>query len=206
MSFGGKHDHGAGGLFRHAACVGAADDHVVVPAVEVFLELDDLALAGVRARQLERHHGGLGAGTGEAHALRGGYEVLDAPAPLVLHVAAAAEVGCLGHLPGDGLDDVRVRVAEYERAVACEVVQYAVAVNVPLGGAFGVGEEQREGPEPAPVVGYAVGEDLARPGVALCGLWMQLDEPLFDLCWHSDDPPRRALTRDAPTIWAVRAL
>ena len=85
-----------------------ARGHVVVPAVEVRLEADDLAPAGERAGEPHRHQRRLGAGRGEAHALGARHQPLDGLGPAHLERVVGAEVGAarerLLHRGGDLAD------------------------------------------------------------------------------------------------------
>ena len=65
--------------------------------------------------------------------------------------------------------------------MAREVVQDAIAVDVVLRWAFGVGVVELEGVLLAGVVGDSVGEDAAGPLVTLGGPGVKLVEPLLDL-------------------------
>ena len=135
-------------------------DDAVVPAVEVEGEADELVAAGEGAGESDGHHGGLGAGGVEAHLLGGRDELLDPAGPLELELVAGAVVRALGDLTGDGADERLVGVAEEEGAVAEDVVDYLVAVDVRLAGAGGVVDVDGEGREVTDVVGDAVGEDV----------------------------------------------
>ena len=69
----------------------------------------------------------------------------------------------------DRLDHRRVAVAEQQRAVAAEVVDVLVAVDVPLARAFGAGGIDGIGQQRAAVVRQAGRDDLARALVQLGG-------------------------------------
>src|SRR4030067_833445 len=72
--------------------------HVVVPAVEVVVELDDLVAAGVGAGQPDGHEGGLCAGAEEPHPFRRGHQALHPAAPGQLQLAAGPRGGNRGPL------------------------------------------------------------------------------------------------------------
>ena len=76
-----------------------ARGHVVVPAVEVGLEADDLAPAGERAREPHRHQRRLGAGRGEAHPLGARHQPPDRLGPAHLERMARAEVRAARRAP-----------------------------------------------------------------------------------------------------------
>ena len=67
---------------------------VVVPAVEVALELDDPVPAGVGASEAHGHVGGLGARGVKAHPLDAGHETLDLLRPANLELVAGPATGC----------------------------------------------------------------------------------------------------------------
>ena len=143
---------------------------VIVPAVEVLLELEYLWPAGEGARQPHGHHGGLGAGAMEAHLLHGGHEALDPLGPTDLHLVGEAVVRALLHLFLHDPHDVRVGMAQEQGAMTGPIVDVLVAVDIPLAGAGGVGNEKGEGVHAAGVVGDAVGEEVPGLGGQLCRL------------------------------------
>ena len=120
------------GRQRHVERLHDAAGHVVVPAVKMPLELDDLALAGRRPRCAQRQQGRLGAGAGELHRLGARHHVHDELRPLDLAPRAAAGVRAPGRLLPDRLDHRRVGVPQQHGAVAGPEVDVAVAVHVPL--------------------------------------------------------------------------
>src|SRR5271170_4794063 len=106
--------------------------HVIVPAVEVMLEADQLRLAGKGAGEPHRHQGRLSARGGETHALRRGDELQYPLGPGDLSLVRGAEMGAALDLLLDRLDDLGMAVAEQQRAVAAEIVDVAIAVNIPF--------------------------------------------------------------------------
>ena len=77
-------------------------------------------------------------------------------------LAGGAEVLAQRRLPAHGLDDGRMRVAGDHRAVPRDVVEEAVAVEVPLVGALGARDAGRERILPARVVREAAREERQR--------------------------------------------
>src|SRR5437773_10863551 len=61
----------------------------------------------------------------------------------------------------------RMAVAQDQSAMASEVINVAVAVDVPLAGAFGAVDINRVGPQEADIVGDAAGKEAASLGVAI---------------------------------------
>ena len=170
---GGHDDHAAPGLGGYAGRGTVGSGHgVVVPAVEVVLQLDDLVAPGVGPGQPHRHQRGLGAAAVEPHPLDGRHQVHDRPGPAHLLVGARPQVRAAADLLGDRVRDGRVRVPQDQRAVPRNVVDVFVAVHVPLARPLPVGDVQRERLGVAIVVGHAAGEDahglpvtLGRPGM-----------------------------------------
>ena len=111
----------------------------------------------------ERQQRRLGAAGREAHALGARHEVDDALGPVGLLLAARAEVLTEARLPAHRLDDGGMRVAGDHRAVACHVVEDAVAVDVPLVGALGARDARGERILSAGIVREAAREELQRP-------------------------------------------
>ena len=71
-------------------------------------------------------------------------------------------MGAFRRLLEDGLEDRGMVVAEDHRAVAAPPIDVAVAVDVPLVGAIGAHDVERERREDAPVVGGAARHHLQR--------------------------------------------
>jgi hypothetical protein len=133
----------------------------VVHAVEVALELHDVIAPGEGAGDAHGQRGRLGAGQGEAHALGAGHDRADQLRPPHLELGPGAVVQPLLRLLGDRLHDGRVLVAQHERAMTAPAVEVLVAVHVPLAGAVGARDVERERREEAAVVGGAAGHGLA---------------------------------------------
>ena len=133
-------------------------DDAVVPAVEVEGEADELVAAGVGAGEADGHHRRFGAGGVEADASGRRARAFGSSRPTPFRARGGAVVGAVGDLSGDGADERRVGVAEEEGAVAHDVIDDFVAVDVPFAGAEGVVDVDGEGGEVADVVGDAVRE------------------------------------------------
>ncbi len=142
-----------------------ADLEPLVPAVEVAGELDDVTLARERAGQPHGHVGGLGARSGEAHALGARHEPAHPLAPLDFLLVTRAVVGAAQRLLAHGLRHLSRIVPQEQRAMAHPVVDIAVAVDVPLVGAVGAGDIERERLHAAVVVSHRVGEEA--PGALI---------------------------------------
>ena len=180
-------DHRAGGLVGDAAVAGTVHDRVVVPAVEVLSELDDLRLARVGAHHPEGHHRGLRSGAVEPHLLRARHQLLYPARPLDLLGRGGAVVRAPRHLLRDGLDDCGMRVAQQQRAVARPVVDQALPVEIELVRALRVGHVVRERRQVSGVVRDAVGEDIAGLRELFGAFRMQVDVALLD--WADHDAP-----------------
>ena len=156
----GRHNHHrphAGVGYARRGAVGAGHG-VVVPAVEVVLQLNDLVLAGIGAGQTHRHQRRFRAGTVEAHLLDGGHQRLDGLRPSQFLVGGSAQVGAALYLTRNGFGDGGMRMAQQQRPVARDVVDVFIAVHVPLARPFAVGHKQRKGRGVARIVGHAAGE------------------------------------------------
>ena len=107
----------------------------------------------------------LGAGRGEADALGRRHQPLHGLRPGDLERMAGGKVRAAGERRLRGVADLRMGVAEQERAVAAVVVDVAVAaIDVPLMRALGALDVEAVGLEMAAVVGDAAREQLARLG------------------------------------------
>ena len=199
-------DHAAPGLGGDAGrrAVGAGHG-VVVPPVEVVLQLDDLVAPGVGARQPHRHERGFGAAAVEPHALHRRHQVHYRPGPAQLLIGARAQVGAPPDLFGNGVGDGGVRVAQQERAVTGHVVDVLVAVHVPLSGPLPVGDVQREGFGVAVVVGDSSGEYAHGVTVALGGAGV-IGDVLFQDGGHFDTPLSGCVGRWGQTAWDGRSF
>jgi hypothetical protein len=163
----------------------------VVDPVEVALELHDLLAAGGRARDADRERRRLGARHREPYALGARHAFANQLGPADFELAARAVVRALLHLLGDGAHDGRMIVAEHERAVAAPAVDVLVPVDVPLAGAVGVVDVERERREDAAVVGGAARHQLRgalvqRLRLRPAGRVLLLDRLL--VCAHGQDP------------------
>ena len=185
----GRHDdHAAPGLGRDAGSRPVGAGHgVVMPAVEVVLQFDDLVAPGVGAGQPHRHQRGLGAAAVEPDTLDGRHKVHDRPGPAQLLVGAGAQVSAAPDLLGNGVGDGGMRMSQDQRAVAGNVVDVLVAVHVPLARPLPVGDVQREGLRVAVVVGNAAREDSDGVAVTLCGAGVSGDV-LFQDGGHFQTP------------------
>ena len=130
--------HVAGDRIEHAGrrravemiCV--ARRHVVVPAVEMIIEADQLRLAGEGAREPHRHQRRLGAGRGEAHPLGGRDQRLDPLGPFDLQLVAGAVMGAAVELRMHRRHHLGMAMAEQQRAVAAEIIDVARGRRRPI--------------------------------------------------------------------------
>ena len=139
-------EHAAGNAWQDAGRRRAVEmariarGHVVVPAVEMVLEADDLVLAGKGAGEAQRHQRRLGARRGEPHPLGRGDEPHDPFGPFDLGLVAGAEMGPALDLLMHRLDHLRVAMAEQQRAVPAEIIDIAMPVDIPFARALGAGD------------------------------------------------------------------
>ena len=130
--------HVAGHAVEHAAgrraikMIEVAAGHVVVPAMEVAAEPDQLRPASVCAREAQRHQGRLGAGRGEPHPFGRRDHLRNQFSPAHLEVVTGAEVRTPVQRRAQGRHHCRMVVAQYQRTVAAEVIDVFVAIHVPL--------------------------------------------------------------------------
>jgi hypothetical protein len=96
---------------------------------------------------------------GEAYPLGARYEPAHPLAPLDFLLVTRAVVGAAQRLLAHGLRDLSRIVPEEQSAMPHPVVDIAVAVDVPLVGAIGAGDIERERLHAAVVVRHRVGED-----------------------------------------------
>ena len=149
---------------RHRGAVivrGGAGRDVVVPAMEVADEAHDLVLAGMGARQADRHVRGLGARRGEAHLLGRRDQLAHQLGPAHFQLVARAVMRAEIHLALHRLDHGGMGMAQQHGAVAAEIVDIFVAVDVPLARALGAGDVDGIGVEIARIVRNAAGQHLA---------------------------------------------
>ena len=106
--------------------------HLIVPAVEMADEAHHLRLGRVGARKAQREMRRLRARRREAHALGARDQPLHQLGPAHLELVRGAPMGALRHLLLHRLDHGRMGVAEQQRAVAAEIVDILVAVDVPF--------------------------------------------------------------------------
>src|SRR5262245_40983247 len=108
---------------------------------------------------------GLRAGGGKAHALGATDQAFDLLCPAHLQFVAGAPVRAERELALDRGHHSRMAVTEQQCAVAAEIIDVLVAIDVPLAAAGGPRGIDRVGQEGAAVVGEARRDDLARLGV-----------------------------------------
>ena len=131
--------------------------------MEMADEAHDLVLAGVGARQPDRHVRGLGARRREADLLGARRQLADEFGPAHLEFVARTVVRAELHLPLHGLDDGGMGMTQQHGAVTAKIVDILVAIDVPLAGTLGPGNVDGIGIEIAGIVGNAAGQHLVRP-------------------------------------------
>jgi len=151
---------------RRAVIVrGGARGDVVVPAMEVADEADDLVLAGMGAGEADRHVRGFRARRGETDFLGRRDQLAHEFGPTHLELVAGTIVRPEIHLPLHGLDDGGMRMAEQHRAVTTEVIHVLVAIDVPFARPHGTRDVNRIRVEVARIVRDAARQHLACPFV-----------------------------------------
>ena len=149
--------------------VGAHGD-LVVPAVEVPGQLDDPVPPGGRPGHPQRQQRRLGPARGEAHQLGGGDQPDHQFGPVALQFVARAGQEELARLRPDRRHHLGVAVPQQQRPVAHRVADELVAVEVPLAGALGPGDRERERLGQPDVVRDAARQQPSRPVVVRRGL------------------------------------
>ena len=134
---------------------------------------------------------GFGAGSRKAHALGTGDQPVDELRPPHLQLVRGAPVRAELHLALDRLHHGGMAVTQQQRAMAAEVVDVLVAVDVPLAGAGGPRGIDRIRQQRAAVVRQAGGDHLPRPLVELGRA--PRPRPVFRL-----DPRVRSRHRNSP--------
>ena len=144
-----------------------ADQGVVVDAVVLALELDDLLAAGVGPGDPHQVHRGFGARDGHPGHLDPAGDLADQLTGPDLILAGQREADAQAHPLVDVVVDARVGVAEHDRPVAEAQVDVLVAVHVPDPAALAPIDVDRVlAPCPEVRIG-AAGHGLERPVVEL---------------------------------------
>ena len=159
--------------------------HVVVPAMKMPVEADDLRPSGEGPGETDGHVGGLGARGMEAHPLGTGNHLLDQPAPAHFQLVAGAEMGPLFHLALHRFLDLGPAVAEQHGPVAAIEIDIFIVVDVPLSRSLGVVGVDPVGPHVPRIVGQparqlleGLARQFRRPGRhrPVCGLNIRVGE------------------------------
>ena len=150
---------------------GVAAGHVVVPAVEVAAEPQQLGPPGRRPRQAERHQRRLRARRGEPHPLGRRHHAAHEVGPAHLELMAGAVMGAAVELGVHGLQHRRVVVPQQQRAMAAEIVDVLIAVDVPFQRALGPRHIERVRIQLACVMGDPARQQVARPRRQLGRAW-----------------------------------
>ncbi len=112
-------------------------------AVVAALELHNGVATRKAARQADRAHGRFGARTHEAHQFQGRHELDHAARELRLEFSRRAEGKAVGGDLLDGLDHLRMRMAQDHRTPGADVIDEAASIGGRHHGAGGFLEENR---------------------------------------------------------------
>ena len=105
---------------------------MVMPAMEVSAEAQELRLARMGSRQPQRHVRGLGTRGDQANLLRARNHLFDEFGPLEFQLVLSAVVRAPRHLTDHRLDNGGVGMAQNQRAMTAVIVDILVAVDVPF--------------------------------------------------------------------------
>ena len=111
---------------------GVVERHMVMPAVEVIAEAQELRLASMGSRQPKRHVRGLGTRGDQANLFSARNHLLDEFGPLEFQFVLSAVMRASRHLTDHRLDNGRVGMAQNQCAVTTVIVDIFVAVDVPF--------------------------------------------------------------------------
>ena len=167
---GGNDGHRVGGRAGQARRVRpverrvGAHRHLIVPAVEVPGQLDDLVPAGGRPGHPQRQQRRLRPARGEAHPLGGGDEPDHQLGPVAFQLVVRARMEEPARLGPDRRHHLGMAVPQQQRAVAHDVADELVAVEVPFARALGPRHRERERIGQPDVVRHAAGKQMPGPG------------------------------------------
>ena len=156
---------------RGEAGAGVGEKAVGV-AVVAATKFEDVVALGDAAGEADGGHGGFGAAGDEADFFERGDGAIDEGGEFDFEFGGDAEAGAAGGLGGDGLRDLRIGVAEQERAPGADEIEVAVAVGVVKILGFAVVDDERVGLDGAEGADgridaadeefFGAGEDFAR--------------------------------------------
>ena len=129
------------GLTKRQRSRAGLNKQVVGMTVIATVELEDLVAPGEGSRQTQRAHGGFCARADEAHQVDAREGLLDNTRQVELGFGGGAVAGAAGRGLLDGGDHAGMRVTGDQRPPGCQVIDVAVVVDVPDGGAFGTRDE-----------------------------------------------------------------
>jgi hypothetical protein len=150
------------GRRRAIEMIGVARGHMVVPAVEMVVEADQLRLAGKGAGKAHRHQGGLGPGGGEPHPLGRGDQPHDRLSPGDLQFVTGAEMGAAVDLSVHRFGHLGMAMPQQQRAMPAEIVDIAAAVDIPFSRPLGMVDVEAIGLDVTGIVGDAAWEQHRR--------------------------------------------
>ena len=185
--------HDAGNNARRAA---GRKTNMVMPAMEVPGEADDLALAGECARHAQREVRRLRTGNRETHPLCGWDQLLNQFGPLHFQSVAGAVMGALCGLRRDRFHDCRITVTKDQRAVSAEIIDVLVAVHIPFARARGPLHIDRVRLQEAADVGNAVRQQRFGTVVQGSGTGRLFRIGAEDLRFRQGDGPNSHATYD----------
>ena len=132
---------------------------VVVPAVKVAFDPQDLVAAGKCSRETKSQHGAFGPRVGQSYALGTGHHVLNQFAPVQFQFVIGAVVCAFDQLLLYGFRNGPMIVPQQQSAVTAGVVDVLVAVDVPLSCSPGMGDVDAVWLDIARIVGDTARED-----------------------------------------------
>ena len=122
------------GIGAQSECGGRQDvrthEEVVVPTVVVSLEFQKLRPSGHAPRQTNSRHHGFGTGIRKTHALGVRNNTLQHLSHFQFNGRSCGKVRSAGSRFGDGFHDLRMRMAQRQRAEGHHPIDVLVAVNV----------------------------------------------------------------------------
>ena len=119
-------------------------------AVIAAFELDGDVAAGEAAGDAQGAHGGCGAGVDQAHHLHGGHHGADGLGQFDFEFRGSAETGAAGQGFLNGVEDLRVAMADEQRAPGTDVIDVFVIVDIEEMRALAAGDEAGRAADAAP--------------------------------------------------------
>ena len=133
---------------------------VIVPAVIVTAEANDLRSAGIGPGEPDCQQCCFGSGSGEPDFVGHGQHVGDTPCPFRLAGMTGGELAALAQGGGGSCQHIRMPVAQHQRSMAAEKIQVLIVVHIELSGAVGALKNGAVGFEKARVCGHTARQNL----------------------------------------------